>query len=401
MTYTTKFNKPINILGGILLISILFLPEFQVGSGLPTVQLLDILLPVVAIFVVLSWKSIPKTMYWLVPLLFCAYIPITMSINGRSGILSDYFEVYKLMKFSVLILFFSLIDYRSFTTRWFKPIFLTLAAINLLHFYNVFEINDFLLKLYGGIHREFFGLNSLGQPATKRMIGLASNPNINAILFGFFAIYFLPLHFDKKKILWFLGAILLMLLCQSRTSIVAIAGVLLVIATLRISNWSGRNWLWIIGSLLGLYLVSWALTTDFFSYTSYSNNVVSNSAMGRLETWAYLFDMIKEQPIFGYGVNKQYFYSRSLYSENEYILMTWRYGIIGLVLYLALLGIPLWNYFKRSKENTSMKHGMLFLIFILIVALANNPYKDPVIMVLMASMLGLTWPLVHKKEKNG
>ena len=383
------------------MISILFLPEFQVESGLPAVQLLDILLPVVAIFVFLSWKSIPKTVYWLVPLLFCMYIPITMVINGRSGILSDYFEIYKLLKFSILILFFSLIDYRSFSSNWFKPIFLTLAAVNLLHFYNVFDINDLLQKLYGGIHREFFGLNSLGQPATKRMIGLASNPNINAILFGFFAIYFLPLQFDKKRFLWFLAAILLMLMCQSRTSIVAMAGVLGVIAVLRVSNWRVHNWLWIIGSLLGLYLFSWALTTDFFSYTSYSNNVVSNSAMGRLETWAYLFDMIKEQPIFGYGVNKHYFYSRSLYSENEYILMTWRYGVIGLTLYLAMLGIPLWNYFQKRKGNISMQHGMLFLVFIMIIALANNPYKDPVVMVVMAVMLGLTWPIVNQKETNG
>ena len=111
--------------------------------------------------------------------------------------------------------------------------------------------------------------------------------------------------------------------------------------------------------------------------------------------------MIKESPIIGYGVNKQYFYERGLYSENEYILMMWRYGAIGLLLYLGMFFIPLWNYFKRRKEEGKLQKGFLFLIIIVTVALTNNPYQDKTIMVLNAAMLGLTWPLLNREKQNG
>ncbi|XOV67135.1 MAG: O-antigen ligase family protein [Fluviicola sp.] len=324
-----------------------------------------------------------------------------MHLNGRTGVIADYFEIYKLAKFSLLILFFTLLDYNRFSAVWFKPIFIGLAIVNLVHFFNLFDINEILTDWYGGAHREFFGLNSLKEPATKRMIGLSSSPNINAIVFFFFALYFLPLNFDRNKLYWFLAAILLMLMCQSRTSIVALVSILFIIAILKLSNWKWKQWGIVFGALVGLYLISWALVTGFFTYTSYSNNVVSNSAMGRLETWAYLGEMIKESPIIGYGVNKQYFYDRELYSENEYILMMWRYGVIGLLLYLGMFLTPLWYYFKQRYKSIPLKKGFLFLIIILIVALTNNPYQDKTIMVLIATMLGLTWPILNVKKENG
>ncbi len=40
----------------------------------------------------------------------------------------------------------------------------------------------------------------------------------------------------------------------------------------------------------------------------------------------YLIDLL--------GYSKEYFYEHQLYSENEYILMVWRYGIIGLAFFL-------------------------------------------------------------------
>ncbi len=398
---SNTLDKLTYLLGGILLISILSVPDLYLKPDWPAVQVIDFLIPIVGITLVIKFRELKLHAYWIIIALFCVYIPITMHLNGRTGVIADYFEIYKLIKFSLLVLFFSLLDFEKFSKMWFKPIFIGLAIINLLHFFNIFHINEFLYDVYGGVHREFFGLNSLKEPATKRMVGLASSPNINAVVFSFFAIYFLPLKFDRTKFYWFLAAILFMLMCQSRTAIVALAGVLIIIAILQLSDWNLKQWGVVLGSIVGLYFLCWALVTDFFSHASYSNNVVSNSAMGRLETWAYLFDMIKESPIIGYGVNKQYFYERKLYSENEYILMLWRYGAIGLMLYLGMLFLPLWNYFKRRKEALKLKKGFLFLIIIVTVALTNNPYQDKTVMVLIATMLGLTCPLLKVKKQNG
>jgi O-antigen ligase len=394
------FNNFSSVIGGILIVSILFLPDIHLKAGWPAFQLVDFLLPIVGITLIVKWTELRMHRYWIVFLLFASYIPITMHLNGRTGIISDYLEIYKLLKFAILILFFALLDYQGFTSKWFKPLFLGIAFVNILHFFNIAGINDLLYDIYGGINLEFFGLDSLKNPATKRMTGLASSPNINAIIFGFFAIHFLPIHFNRKKLYWFIAALFLMLLCQSRTAIVAFAGVLIIWAILGLSNWSIKQWAIVTGSIIALYFIAWAFVTDFFSYQSYSNNVVSNSAMGRIETWIYLFDMIKERPVFGYGVNKQFFYENKLYSENEYILMQWRYGIVGLLLYLTMFLIPLWNYFKRRREDERMGKGLLFLVFIMIIALANNPYQDRTSMLLIAVTLGLIWPFAKRKVQH-
>jgi len=111
--------------------------------------------------------------------------------------------------------------------------------------------------------------------------------------------------------------------------------------------------------------------------------------------------MIKEKPIIGYGINKNYFYAHQLYSENEYVLIAWRYGLIGLVFYLAMLFSPL-RLMKNWKEVQTEKSIFFILLLILfsINALTNNPISDPVLQLLFG--IGLAYYLsqfeLHEKE---
>ena len=122
----------------------------------------------------------------------------------------------------------------------------------------------------------------------------------------------------------------------------------------------------------------------------------SGSARGRLETWNMLGKMILEEPLFGHGPYKEFFYQNKIYSENEYILMTWRYGLFGLLIYLSIFLIP----FKKlvaSMNEISLK-GSLMLIMMLVSALTNNPLTERNIEVLFC--LGLAWALVPLQTKN-
>jgi len=385
-------DRRLTIWGGILLASILFLPPFTLRADLPSFLAVDITLPITALLVFINRKRIPIHAFYAVIIFFAAYVPITMAINGRLGAVSDYFEMYKIGKYGILIAFFSLIDYTTFSRTWFKPLFLIISITNILHYYNIFGFHDFLVSVFNNDHLTNFGLDSLGQPTTKRMMGMASNPNINAIVFGFFALHFLPLKFDKSKFIWFIAACFMILLCQSRTAIVAFGGIFFTLAVLRLMNWNWKQWLLTIVTLTGMYFLVWDLSTDFFTHTSYSNNIVSGSTTSRLSTWRYLFSMIQEKPFFGYGVNKAFFYKNELYSENEYILMTWRYGIIGLIIYLTMMILPLWHFFKKRSSGDEYGRAMLFIIFIMTIALMNNPFQDRTGMFLMALTIGLTWP---------
>jgi O-antigen ligase len=106
--------------------------------------------------------------------------------------------------------------------------------------------------------------------------------------------------------------------------------------------------------------------------------------------------MILEEPLFGHGPYKEFFYQNKIYSENEYILMTWRYGLFGLLIYLSIFLIP----FKKlvaSMNEISLK-GSLMLIMMLVSALTNNPLTERNIEVLFC--LGLAWALVPLQTKN-
>jgi len=113
--------------------------------------------------------------------------------------------------------------------------------------------------------------------------------------------------------------------------------------------------------------------------------VQTNSVMGRLEVWQLLGEMIIQKPIFGHGPNKDFFYDRNLYPESEYVLQTWRYGFVGVGVFLAMLFSPLYH-----SKNVNLK--MLFalaLAVILINSLTNNPFTDRQINVFFAALIGV------------
>jgi O-antigen ligase len=281
---------------------------------------------------------------------------------------------------------------------------LGLVVVNLLHYYNIGDINYILETYYGGgVHIKYFGLNSLGEPAVKRMVGTMGNPNINGILFAFFTIGFLPLNYDKKMIPWFVSALLMMFLCQSRTIILAIGFTMLLVFVLQLSNWKLKHWSWI-ALMFSTYFVSWAMATDFFAYSLYSNSMFdaelmeTRSAMGRFEVWNYLWQMVKNNPFWGHGPYKEYFYENQIYPENEYILILWRYGFIGLLSYFSLFALPAFWFMKNLKKDNLNKYGILLINLMLITATTNAPFTNRNIRVIFAMALGLIFSEIYKKH---
>ena len=68
--------------------------------------------------------------------------------------------------------------------------------------------------------------------------------------------------------------------------------------------------------------------------------------------------------------------------------MTWRYGFIGLLLYLVLLG----QLFFISFKNKTNKYGnvlMMFVIVISITALTNVPLSSRELLVFFGIVIGL------------
>ncbi len=391
-------NDRLKILfGGFIVCSVLFLPDVHLKSSWPAVQLIDFLVPFLAISVLRSYASTLTKSYFIGLGVFALLMLLSMAINGRIFVVQDLFELYKLIKYGVIVAFFAQVPIRELLNVWLKPMFVLLVGVNALHFFNVFGFNQVISDFYnGGIHIEYFGLNSIKEPAVKRMVGFAGNPNINALIFLFFSIFFLPVKKTQQTIWWFLLAVLMVFLCQSRTAILCLSAILLASAYVLSTHFTLSKWLQLGIGIGAMYLVSWALATDLFTHSLYSNNLFTGhilktgSARGRWESWTFLGDMILQRPLFGYGGNKAYFYAQKIYSENEYILMAWRYGIFGLMGYLLIYFLPLKAFFHAKKIEQSYP-ALLCIVLMLVAALTNNPFVDRTIMVLFAAVIGAVY----------
>ena len=186
-------NKLKLILAGFIMASVLLLPEIKLSSSFPTIQFIDIILPFVILILFVERKFIEISKFYFIAIAFFFYILFTIFLNNRQESLRDFFELYKLLKWIIVALYFSRIDAVIFSKQFIKPIFLIIIIANMLHYFNIFNFNYIVEHYYaGGVHIKTFGLNSLGQPTYKRMLGLSANPNINSMVFSFFSVLFFP-----------------------------------------------------------------------------------------------------------------------------------------------------------------------------------------------------------------
>lgn len=397
------FEKIVSVL---IILSIFIIPAFNLFGLSFKIRGEDILLPFVLISLLYK-RAIKIDNYPKIILAFCLYVFFTIIINGLHTTVNCYFEIFDYIKYLVCFLFFhesnKEINYKKILALTFYLVF----VINMMHYFNVFNFNKYIEPFYSsGIHLESFGLNSLGLPDTKRMLGTAGNPNLNAIYFLFFCIVFFPYKKEKNMLYStiFYLSFLSMLLCQSRTAFIAfiIVFILGVIFSKMKPKIIISNVLILIAIFIGINLSLGFLGSIGNTYLDSIGKVrqiqESNSFTGRIEVWKHLWNMIIEKPLFGYGPDKNYFYTNNLYSESEYVLITWRYGFIGLFAYLTFLLYPLYTRIKDNVQNYLPL--LLFTIAIFLTAITNNPISFPPILILYAYIAGVFIKRKNTTQKN-
>lgn len=382
-----------------LLFSVGFLPGFALHSGWPQLRV-DDLLAFLLLVTLLSGRSgdliisRPLACYSGVVLIFVLWILATIMANGRYLLIGDYFEIYKSIKF--LIFFWSVYIYARYqtidpTSMWLilTAIFLGLLIFNLFGYFNLFNFNYRLMPFYASGERiSGFGLDSLGNPSVKRMLGTMGNPNDNAILFSLFASYFLVSIRIKRWLSLGLLAIsvMLILLTGSRTVLI---GVFVSFALYGLmEKFSLKKGLLFAASVIAVIFLVYLLDLKYISILWQLDIRENPSWVARLEVWDRLGEMITRSPLWGHGPNKDYFYANSLYSESEYVLMTWRYGYIGLFLYSLWLFLPAMMSLL-VRQGGFVKLLFIFSVILAVSAITNNPLSEPRIMAVFAMLCGL------------
>jgi len=385
-------------------LSLTIIPFIKIREGF-YIGFEDIVLPLI------FFRILQKNMYYfdkyiLFLLFFILYIFFTIAINKRLWSLRDYFEIYKIGKFILIVLFAKHVfpkNYINFN-HLVNFVFIVLLILNLAHYFDVFHFNEIVEPYYAtnNIHLSTFGLDSLGNPDVRRMIGTFGNPNDNATLFLFFFIYYLSktnsFEFKKEQFFIYLS-FLCILLTQSRTGF--IAGMAAYTTWSVLTKQKLKNTIINISFFIISFFIAFSfspLSLNYYSNTS-ANLAENSSVLGRLDMWKLLLKMIEQKPIFGYGPNKDYFYDNHLYPESEYVLFTWRYGIVGFFIYLGWLLLPLFKGIFNGKMNTFY---ILLAIIIGVNALTNCPLSNPKIFLLFAIFTGYHFAKVEEaiKTKN-
>ena len=375
--------------------------------------------PVEEVFVgFIALRLMVKRFFWLDKFvillsLFAGFILFSIVINSHRTELREYFELFKIFKLGILYLFAIYLFYGtkklSGIVKFVNITFILLVVFNFLHYFNVWNFNDHVTILYDPDERDtlYFGLNSLGFPAAKRMIGTMGNPNDNSILFLlFFAFYLSRLMVSeaKKKLfsiysLLFLLATLMVLLCQSRTGI--LIGIVIFIIGLfqRKLTKDVLVELMIIGlAIVLMYIIS---INSMQYLTNTKLRLQDNSSvMGRWEIAQKLFLEWTHKPIFGYGPNKTYMYENKIYPENEYLFHMWRYGITGLILFCSVV----WYFLiKFLREKVKMPLYLFVITVFSLGALTNLPVMNPkfsFIFALIAGFATCQYYIQKRKEEE-
>ncbi|MBP7497422.1 MAG: O-antigen ligase family protein [Bacteroidales bacterium] len=292
--------------------------------------------------------------------------------------------------------------YKHRFTKYIYIIFGLLIIFNFLHYFNINNFNDIIEPYYAsGPHLIFFGRNTLGDPDTKRMLGTMGNPNNNGILFLFFTVLFsLKNNSSFFKYFLFYLCFIAILFCQSRTCFIIFV-IIFLLNTLYLNRLHYTKIIAIavifILTYISLNIFSVFNASDKELSTKYLNEMIqynmleTGTIQSRFITWNHLWDMIKEKPILGHAPYKEYFYNKKMYSENEYMLMLWRYGFIGLIFYILIIVYPL-----KILDNFKDNPAPYFLLTIIITALTNNPLSEPRILLMFAFFTALIYALRNK-----
>lgn len=206
--------------------------------------------------------------------------------------------------------------------------------------------------------------------------------------------YALYITTQKKRILKLIGITLSLFffltitLTKSRASIIAAA-----VSTVVFVLYYYRLQILKLKSLVKIAVIV-SITITSIASAVYLYKIKENSANGRILIWSCSADMIKQMPIFGYGVNSfdaNYMQHQAAYFEknpnsqyamladntrhpfNEYLLVIIEYGIIGFVIITFLCVCILASGFRFLSGETLP--ALLSVLSIAVISLFSYPLK--------------------------
>ncbi len=378
-------------------------PPITIISSFPKVEVSDVTFILLTIYSVglnrIALVNVLIRYKWLfislIVLIFTASISIIF--NDRITQYRDWFEPLKYIKLSMLLAYVCLYFKGQEVNKIIKYTFFGILIFNLLHYFNVFCFNEYIEVFYAPKHHlDLFGLNSIGEPSTRRMLGTLGNPNNNAILFLLFVVYFLPKRASElgENDVYASIASIFVLACQSRTGLVILVLILLVYFILRRKN---RKHIFYYIAIIGFGYMLLQLSGNVYLGSLTDLSLLESAKRGRFAQWNLIFNEMPGKWILGHGVNKAFLEERNIYAESEYLLILFRYGLIGLFSYASICLM----FFKSSISSLTSKGGMMILgvlIIMIVSGITNSPFHVIKLSVFMVLIIGMGLNLTDEQK---
>lgn len=385
-TYIKKFYNNKNYIGDIdylisvfLIFSILFLPSFKISSSL-SIRIEDLLFLFVFLIFIFKRKMLLNKQILLIFTLAMVEL-FSIVINKNILYVSALWEPIKILKFIVFlnVFFKAFIKYRQRFIKIFEIFFIFLIFINFIQYFNFFNFNNYIGRLYiPEVHLSVF----MERQDIKRLLGLMGNPNNNAILFSFFYALFMSLYLSlrSKKYLYIsLLSFLIVILCQSRTTFLALLFSMFFIPFFAGLNHKKRHLKTVLTSLIIVGFIVIVYNILPISYLRSIKNMdieEISSWQERIIVWNYILDNVRQQLILGTGGFKEFYYSRNIDIDSGYFWFLYNFGLISLLTYLIFLLYQIYISFKFRKLLFSYLN-FSFLSIILITSITNAPFQEP------------------------
>ncbi|MFZ3130504.1 MAG: O-antigen ligase family protein, partial [Desulfosporosinus sp.] len=252
-------------------------------------------------------------------------------------------------------------------------------------FLNIGNVNAWLTPFFAQSH-----LDNLVNANPPRVLGTFGNPNVmgivSVLVMTLFVTWFYFWRTDRLSagVLLFVIALAIKLtfMTISRTALLATASVLVFL-----SLWAMLKFQWKkeilfkVGVLFVLTLtIFFTSPRDFVSRMNEATNLQkSTSARGHFMRAGNAFELIKQSPILGWGTAKS---NMTTLVDNEYALVTRRYGVVGLAFYLWFFLRPAKAALRRARilnfygsETGIREQKMLLSLAFVAVTLALFVYN--------------------------
>ncbi|UWG96994.1 O-antigen ligase family protein [Dehalobacter sp. DCM] len=353
-----------------VMLSAMILPSFPIHPSLPNIRLDELLLFFIFGLNVLSFifhkfrfdeqnKQALREQKKELKIIFVIFglLVISYAISNFYGVyirragyygLRDVMELITYFKYFLVITLTLSVklnkDELGFFSKAFVSGLLFLIVFGWLQHINPLNLNTWLSPYFNQSHWDTL---IVGNPV--RVLGTLDNPNyfgvLTVICLSFLTMrYYFGDHRDKFPWLLFIliGLVIkLEMLTISRTAFLGI-GLLFLIISVWAFFYHGRNKNVII-KVAALFLLTVLLfftaSADFFyRFNEGLDFSTSTSMQVRVQQWGNAVGSIWESPVLGWGTQKE---AMTTVVDDEFILLTRRYGFVGLAVYLSFYLLPL------------------------------------------------------------